>query len=101
VRNRLKVDAAIANARQALAVQQDHGSLAGYLWQLVGGAPRRNAWRTLGEVPAQTAESQAMSKALQQRGFRFVGPTICYAFMQAVGMVNDHEVGCFRHGQIG
>jgi DNA-3-methyladenine glycosylase I len=101
VRNRLKVDATIANARQALAVQQEHGSLAAYLWQFVGGAPRRNSWRALSEVPAQTAESQAMSKALQQRGFRFVGPTICYAFMQAVGMVNDHEVGCFRHGQVG
>ena len=101
VRNRQKIDAAIANARQTLVVQQEHGSLAAYLWQLVGDGPRRNAWRALGEVPAQTAESRAMSKALQQRGFRFVGPTICYAFMQAVGMVNDHEVGCFRHGQVG
>jgi DNA-3-methyladenine glycosylase I len=100
VRNRLKIDAAIANARAVLAVQQEHGSLAAYLWQLVGGAPRRNAWRALGEVPAQTAESQAMSKALRARGFRFVGPTVCYAFMQAVGMVNDHEIGCFRHGQV-
>ena len=100
VRNRLKIDAAIANARAVLAVEQEHGSLAAYLWQFVGDAPIRNAWRTVGEIPAQTAESQAMSKALRARGFRFVGPTVCYAFMQAVGMVNDHEVGCFRHAEI-
>ncbi len=101
VRNRLKVDAAIANARAVLVVQREHGSLAAFLWQFAGGAPIRNAWRTAAEVPAQTAASQAMSKALLRRGFRFVGPTICYAFMQAVGMVNDHTVGCFRHGRAG
>jgi DNA-3-methyladenine glycosylase I len=101
VRNRLKIDAAIANARQVLAVQREHGSLAAYLWQFVGGTPIRNAWRALSEIPAQTAESRAMSKALARQGFRFVGPTICYAFMQAVGMVDDHTVGCFRHGQLG
>jgi DNA-3-methyladenine glycosylase I len=100
VRNRLKVDAAIVNARQVLAVQRERGSLATYLWELAGGVPRLNAWRRLEEIPAQTAESQAMSKALARRGFRFVGPTVCYAFMQAVGMVNDHEVGCFRHAQL-
>ncbi|HEY7060487.1 MAG TPA: DNA-3-methyladenine glycosylase I [Chloroflexota bacterium] len=101
VRNRLKIHAAIVNARQVLAVQQEHGSLAAYLWQFVGGAPSRNAWRSAADVPAQTAASQAMSKALARRGFRFIGPTVCYAFMQAVGMVNDHTLDCFRHAEIG
>lgn len=98
VRNRLKVNAAVANARAALAVREQFGSLDAYLWQFVGGAPIINHWRTLAEVPAETAESRAMSKDLLQRGFRFVGPTICYAFMQAVGMVNDHTTDCFRRG---
>src|SRR5437867_9941096 len=83
VRNRAKIEAAIANARATLAVRDELGSLDAYLWSFVGGAPIRNRWRTLGEIPAETAESKAMSKDLKRRGFRFVGPTICYAFMQA------------------
>ena len=100
VRNRAKVAAAIANARATLEVQREHGSLAGYLWHFVGGRPIQNRWRGLGQVPAATDESKAMSKDLLRRGFKFVGPTICYAFMQAVGMVNDHATGCFRHAQV-
>jgi DNA-3-methyladenine glycosylase I len=100
IRNRLKIQAAIANARAALAVQQEFGSLDAYLWQFVGGRPRVNRWRSLREIPASTAASEAMSRDLTRRGFRFVGPTICYAFMQAVGMVNDHTVDCFRHAEI-
>jgi DNA-3-methyladenine glycosylase I len=99
VRNRLKIEATVVNARQVLAVQDEHGSFAAYLWQFVGGEPMRNAWTSLGQVPAETAESRAMSKALVKRGFRFVGPTICYAFMQATGMVNDHITTCFRHSK--
>jgi len=101
VRNRLKIDAAIANARAVLAIQEAHGSLDRYLWQFAGGAPIQNGWQTLAELPVQTAESEAMSKALKKAGFRFVGPTICYALMQAVGMVNDHLVGCFRYAELG
>lgn len=97
VRNRLKIDASVANARQVLAVQEEHGSLAAYLWQFVGGRPIVNRWTTRDRVPAETAESRALSRALLQRGFRFVGPTICYAFMQATGMVNDHVTTCFRY----
>jgi DNA-3-methyladenine glycosylase I len=97
VRNRQKIEATVGNARQVLAVQEEFGSLAGYLWQFVGGEPIRNRWKAGGRVPAQTAESLAMSKALAKRGFRFVGPTICYAFMQATGMVNDHITTCFRY----
>jgi DNA-3-methyladenine glycosylase I len=97
VRNRLKIDASVTNARQVLAVQEEHGSLAAYLWQFVGGRPIVNRWTTRDRVPAETAESRALSKALLQRGFRFVGPTICYAFMQATGMVNDHVTTCFRY----
>jgi DNA-3-methyladenine glycosylase I len=97
VRNRLKIDASVTNARQVLAVQEEHGSLADYLWQFVGGRPIVNRWTTRDRVPAETAESRALSKALLQRGFRFVGPTICYAFMQATGMVNDHVTTCFRY----
>jgi len=97
VRNRLKIEATVANARQALAVREEHGSLAAYLWQFVDGRPIVNRWTTRDRVPAETAESRAMSKALLQRGFRFVGPTICYAFMQATGMVNDHVTTCFRY----
>lgn len=99
VRNRQKIEATVVNARQVLAVQDEHGSLADYLWQFVGGQPIRNAWTSLGQVPAETAESRAMSKTLVKRGFRFVGPTICYAFMQATGMVNDHITTCFRYSR--
>ena len=101
VRNRLKIAAAIGNARAALAVQRECGSLDAYLWSFVDGRPRTNDWRTLKDVPARTPEAEAMSKDLVRRGFRFVGPTICYAFMQAVGMVNDHLVGCYRHEEVG
>ncbi|GAB4330894.1 MAG: DNA-3-methyladenine glycosylase I [Dehalococcoidia bacterium] len=97
IRNRAKVQAAIANARAALQLQREFGSLDAFLWQFVDGKPRRNAFRTLEELPAETEQSRAMSRALRERGFRFVGPTICYAFMQAVGMVNDHTVDCFRY----
>ena len=96
VRNRLKVDASIANARAFLAVQDEFGSFAKFAWGFVGGAPVVNAPRTMQDVPARTAESDAFSKELKRRGFKFVGSTIMYAFMQAVGMVNDHAVGCFR-----
>jgi DNA-3-methyladenine glycosylase I len=101
VRNRQKIEAAVVNARQVLAVQEEHGSLAAYLWQFVGGEPIVNAWTGMRQVPAETAESRAMSRALVQRGFRFVGPTICYAFMQATGMVNDHITTCFRYSRRG
>jgi DNA-3-methyladenine glycosylase I len=97
VRHRQKIEAAVGNARAALAVQDEHGSLAAYLWQFVDGQPIRNAWTALKQVPVETTESRAMSKALVTRGFRFVGPTICYAFMQATGMVNDHVTTCFRY----
>jgi DNA-3-methyladenine glycosylase I len=100
VRNRLKIASAIANAKACLAVQEEIGSLDEYFWQFIGGQPRQNAWKSLREVPARTAESDAVSKDLKRRGFRFVGSTICYALMQAVGMVNDHLVGCFRHRQL-
>jgi DNA-3-methyladenine glycosylase I len=100
VRNRLKVNAAVRNAQAFLAVQQEFGSFDAYVWRFVDGAPRQNAWGSLREVPAETAESQALSKDLKRRGFTFVGPTICYAFMQAVGMVNDHVTGCFRFAQL-
>ncbi|MCL4303783.1 MAG: DNA-3-methyladenine glycosylase I [Anaerolineae bacterium] len=100
VRNRRKVEAAILNARACLAVQQELGSFDAYIWQFVGGRPRQNAWRTLAEIPAQTPASEAMSKDLLKRGFKFVGPTICYAFMQATGMVNDHTVDCFRYKEM-
>jgi DNA-3-methyladenine glycosylase I len=100
VRNRLKIAAAIANAQACLAVQREVGSLDSFLWQFVAGRPVQNRWKTLAEMPASSNESKAMSQALAGRGFRFVGPTICYAFMQAVGMVNDHTIGCFRHAQI-
>jgi DNA-3-methyladenine glycosylase I len=100
VRNRLKVSSAISNAKAFLDVQREFGSFDQYIWQFVGGKPVRNAVKTLKDVPAKTPASDAMSKDLAKRGFRFVGSTICYAFMQAVGMVNDHEVGCFRYKQI-
>jgi DNA-3-methyladenine glycosylase I len=99
VRNRLKIQATIQNANAALGVQKEFGSLDAYLWQFVRGTPIRNARRTFREIPAVTPESVAMSKDLKQRGFRFVGPTICHAFMQAVGMVNDHIVACAWYRQ--
>ena len=101
VRNRLKVESAIVNARCVLAVQEELGSLDAYLWGFVGGEPLVGRWRTLGEIPAETAESRAMSRDLKQRGFRFVGPTVCYALMQATGLVNDHLISCFRFGELG
>ncbi len=98
IRNRAKIDSAIANARAALLVQAEHGSLDVFLWGFVGGEPRRSTFCNLAELPAQTAESRAMSKALRALGFSFVGPTICYAFMQSAGLVNDHTANCFRYG---
>ena len=97
VRNRLKIAAAIQNAKAFLAVQKQFGSFDAYLWQFVAGRPRQNARRSHEEIPARTAESDALSKDLSGRGFKFVGSTICYAMMQAIGMVNDHTVDCFRH----
>ena len=97
VRNRLKIGAAIQNAKAFLVVQKEFGSFEAYVWRFVQGRPIGNAWKSLKELPARTPEAEAMSKDLLRRGFKFVGPTICYAFMQAVGMVNDHVVGCFRH----
>lgn len=97
VRNRLKIEAAIDNARAFLAVQEEFGTFDAYLWRAVGGRPKVNAWREMKEVPAKTAESDALSRDLRRRGFRFVGSTICYAFMQAVGLVNDHLTSCHRH----
>lgn len=96
IRNRLKIDATISNAKAFLAVQSEFGSFDRYIWQFVGGKPRKNSWGSSGHPPSQTPESDAMSKDLRRRGFRFVGSTICYAFMQAVGMVDDHSYQCFR-----
>lgn len=101
VRNRRKIEAAIQNARVVLAIREEFGSFDAYLWRFVGGRPRRNSWHELAELPAQTAESDAMSKDLRRRGCSFVGSTICYALMQATGMVNDHVVECFRYAEIG
>ncbi len=98
VRNRLKIAATIANARAFLAVQSQFDSFDAYLWRFVDGKPVRNAWRTMAEIPAETAISAAMSRELKARGFKFVGATICYALMQAIGMVDDHLVSCHRHG---
>jgi DNA-3-methyladenine glycosylase I len=100
VRNRLKIASAVQNAQAFLRVQQEFGSFDSYIWQFVGGRPRQNVRRTLRDLPAKTAESDAMSKDLKRRGFNFVGSTICYAFMQAVGMVNDHAVTCFRYAKL-
>jgi DNA-3-methyladenine glycosylase I len=96
VRNRLKVTSTVSNAKAFLEVRKEFGSFDAYVWQFVGGAPRINRWRSFAQVPARTTESDALSKDLASRGFRFVGSTICYAFMQAVGMVNDHTADCFR-----
>lgn len=100
IRNRAKVAATISNAKAALAVQKEFGSLDAYLWRFVGGKPIQNAWASMGQIPARTKESDVLSKDLLKRGFHFVGSTICYAFMQAVGMVNDHEAGCFRYPEV-
>ncbi len=100
VRNRLKIASTISNARAFLAVRKEFGSFDHYIWQFVGGTPRQEHRHSLKDIPAHTAESDAMSKDLKKRGFRFVGSTICYAFMQAVGMVNDHTTDCFRHGKV-
>ena len=101
VRNRLKVGAAIQNAKMLLKLQEQEGSLAEYLWRYVDGKPIINAWRSSKEIPARTPLSDAISKDLSRRGFKFVGPTICYAFMQAMGMVNDHTIDCFRYRELG
>jgi DNA-3-methyladenine glycosylase I len=100
IRNRLKINAAITNARALLQVQKEFGSFDRYIWQFAGGKPIRNTWRTMADIPASTPASVAMSKDLRTRGFKFVGPTICYAFMQAVGMVNDHVADCFRYKEL-
>lgn len=101
VRNRLKVESAIANARATLELRGDGGGLSGLVWSFVDGRPLVNRWRHVEEIPAETAESRAMSKELKRRGFRFVGLTVCYAFMQATGLVNDHVVDCFRYAGVG
>jgi DNA-3-methyladenine glycosylase I len=100
IRNRLKVNSAIVNARAFLRVEEEFGSFDRYIWQFVGGRPHINRFKTMSEIPARTPESDAMSKDMRQRGFTFVGSTICYAFMQAAGLVNDHIVGCFRHREV-
>ena len=100
IRNRLKIEAAIQNARSFLAVQKEFGSFDSYIWQFVGGKTLKNKWQSTAQIPAQSETSTAMSKDLKRRGFRFVGPTICYAFMQATGLVNDHTVDCFRYAEV-
>ena len=100
IRNRLKIEAAVQNGKAFLAVQKEFGSFAAYVWGFVGGNPIKNAWQTEGQVPAKTRQSTSLSDDLKRRGFKFVGPTICYAFMQAVGMVNDHTVDCFRYHEV-
>lgn len=100
VRNRLKVESTVSNAHAVLAVQEELGSLDTYLWSFVDGKPIQNSWRELGELPSETDVSKRMSKELKKRGFRFVGPTVCYAFMQAAGLVNDHVIGCFRYTEV-
>ena len=101
IRNKLKIASAVTNAKAFLTVQEEFGSFDAYVWGFVGGRPIVHKWSSLKEVPAKTSESDAMSRDLLKRGFKFVGSTICYAFMQAVGMVNDHQVDCFRFGQVG
>ena len=100
IRNRLKVNAIVTNARAFLRVQEEFGSFDGYIWQFVNGRPIQNSWKKMTEIPSSSPASEAMSKDLRKRGFKFVGTTICYAFMQAVGMINDHVVGCFRHDEV-
>jgi len=101
IRNRLKIEAAVRNARSFLEVQKEFGSFDAYIWRFVDGKPRRNRWRSMRQIPATSPESDALSKDLRQRGFRFVGSTIIYAHMQAIGMVNDHVVDCFRYREVG
>lgn len=101
VRNRLKVESTVGNAKLFLEIQKEFGSFNSYIWQFVGGKPIKNKWKSLKQIPAQTAESDAMSKDLKKRGFKFIGSTICYAYMQAIGMVNDHTTDCFRYKQVG
>jgi DNA-3-methyladenine glycosylase I len=101
VRNRLKIEAVIRNARAVLRIREECGTLDSFLWRYVNGIPRQNAWKSMAELPARTAQSDAMSKDLKRREFNFVGSTICYAFMQAVGMVNDHTTDCFRYKEVG
>lgn len=100
VRNRLKIESAIKNARGVLAIQEEYGSLDAYFWRYVEGIPKQNAWKSMAELPTKTEVSDMMSKDLKKRGFNFVGSTICYAFMQAIGMVNDHTTDCFRYREI-
>jgi DNA-3-methyladenine glycosylase I len=100
IRNRLKIEAAVQNAGSFLAVQQEFGSFDKYIWQFVGGRPLKNSWQTTAQIPAQSEASAAMSTDLKKKGFKFVGPTICYAFMQATGLVNDHTVDCFRYNEV-
>jgi len=100
IRNRLKVNSAVTNAQAFLKIQEEFGSFDSYIWCFVDGKPKQNAWAKVADFPASTAESDLMSKELKKRGFKFVGSTICYAFMQATGMVNDHTVDCFRHAEI-
>ncbi len=100
IRNRLKILSAVSNAKALLKIKDEFGSFDSYIWQFVGGTTIENEWETLDEIPSKTKESEEMSKELKKRGFKFVGPTICYAFMQAVGMVNDHVISCFRHSEL-
>jgi len=100
IRNRLKIESAVQNAKSFLKVRDEFGSFSNYMWEFVGGSPIQNTWKTLKHIPPKTKESEAMSKDLVKRGFRFVGPTICYAHMQAVGMVNDHVIDCFRYTEL-
>jgi DNA-3-methyladenine glycosylase I len=100
IRNRLKIEAAIQNAKAFLSIQKEFGSFDAYIWRFVGGKPKVNSWKTLQEIPTKTPESDALSKDLIDRGFKFVGSTICYALMQAIGMVNDHNIDCFRYKEL-
>lgn len=100
VRNRRKIESTIANARGVLAIQQQHGSFGDFLWNIVGKQPLQNRWQTLAEIPAATDASRQLSRELKARGFAFVGPTVCYAFMQSAGMVNDHLQDCYRHREL-
>lgn len=100
IRNKRKIESAVINARAFLEVQKEFGSFDDYIWQFVGGRTIKNSWEKISDAPSKTSESEAMSKDLKKRGFKFVGPTICYAYMQAAGMVNDHVVDCFRYGEV-
>ncbi len=100
IRNRLKINATIVNANEFLKVQKEFGSFDNYIWSFVNGKPRKNSWKSLDQIPARTLDSDLVSKDLTKRGFKFIGSTICYAFMQAIGMVNDHTVNCFRYKEL-